>query len=196
MIDILLFSLLVLQTGDQGPAPSHVKGYLDRCMAAGKDNLPLPLPPQKDDVGVFQPANEKDARQGRSVDVLEIVGDDDAIVRAWYAPTPPVSGKPTLADADPTFVDLWIHGVETSGFTAGEPVKLPQVFHVSGNRLFDTTCGKRSLPLLEPIDVDRYRKKTADAGAPHAPINIPDGPKIRPVALPDGSFISFRSGPN
>jgi hypothetical protein len=30
------------------------------------------------------------------------------------------------------------------------PASLPQVFEVTGNQLIDTTCGKRSFPLLQP----------------------------------------------
>lgn len=111
--------------------------------------LALPLPPAKDDVGVFAPV---DPRMGRSVDVLDVVDQDDVIVRAWYWSTKPLPQDP-MADADATFVDLWIHGIDTSRLTARDPAQLPQVFHVTGNELFDTTCGKRSMPRLEPVDL-------------------------------------------
>jgi hypothetical protein len=55
-------------------------------------------------------------------------------------------------------VDLWIHGIDTSRMVPHAPVALLQVFHVTGNKLFDTTCGKRSLPLLEPIDIAIYKQ--------------------------------------
>jgi hypothetical protein len=88
--------------------------------------------------------------------VLEVVDEDDVIVRAWYWLSDPLPKEPTSAE-DATFVDLWIHGIDTSGLTARNPAQLPQVFHVTGNKLFDTTCGKRSLPLLESVDVTPFR---------------------------------------
>jgi predicted GH43/DUF377 family glycosyl hydrolase len=103
---------------------------------------PLRLPPQNGDTGIFLPPNPADARGGRSVDVLEVVDEKNAIVRAWY------SASPT---EDPTYVDLWITGINTNSLTAGAPADLPQVFRVNGSKLFDTTCGRRSLPLLEPL---------------------------------------------
>jgi hypothetical protein len=118
--------------------------------------LPLPLPPEKGAIGIFEPANKQDGRGGKSVDVLEVVDEDDAIVRAWYVPA---AGADPAAAEEPTFVDLWVHGIDTSGLTARSPAKLPGVFQVTGNKLFDTTCGKRSLPLLEPIEIERYRRR-------------------------------------
>lgn len=115
--------------------------------------LPIRLPTEKDSVGVFTPV---DPRLGRSVDVLEIIDDDDVIVRAWFWVTMPLPQNPTAAE-DATFVDLWVHGVDTSQMASRTPVQFKQVFHVTGNKLFDTTCGKRSLPLLEPIDLAPYR---------------------------------------
>jgi hypothetical protein len=121
--------------------------------------VPLPLPPEKEDIGIFVPASAADSRGGKSVDVLEVVDENDAIIRAWYFP-PAASPGNVIAAEDPTFVDLWLHGIDTSTLAAGSAAKLPQVFHVTGNKLFDTTCGKRSLPLLEPIDIDSYRKSS------------------------------------
>lgn len=193
MIQFLVAAVVIVQAGDDQSVAEQVKKYRARCEAAKVKSLPLRLPPEKDDLGVFVPANEKDARQGRSVDVLEIIDDDDAIVRAWYAPSPPVSGK-TATAADPTFVDLWIHGVDTGGWTAGAPVKLAPVFHVAGSQLFDTTCGKRSLPLLKPIDLASFQQGTATAKSPASePLNVSSGPKVRPVALPDGSLRAYRN---
>ena len=100
----------------------------------------LRLPPEKGDVGNLA----VDASVGRSVEVLEVVDEDDAIMRAWYA-----AGDGKTA-TDVTFVDLWVHGINTKGLTAGMPASLPQVFEVTGNQLIDTTCGKRSFPLLQP----------------------------------------------
>jgi hypothetical protein len=51
-----------------------------------------------------------------------------------------------------TFIDLWVSGIDTSKLTVGASAHLRHIFHVTGNKLFDTTCGKRSLPLLESID--------------------------------------------
>jgi hypothetical protein len=78
------------------------------------------------------------------------VDDKNAIVRAWYT-------SADNASDDATLVDLWLTGIDTAGLANARTVRLPQVFHVSGNRLFDTTCGKRSLPLLEPVEIERYR---------------------------------------
>lgn len=99
------------------------------------------LPPQKDDVGVLTPG---DTRLARALDVLEVIDADDAVVRAWYLPADAQSAE------DATFVDLWLHGLDTTSLVAGMPTTLPQTFKVTGSQLFDTTCGKRSLPLLEP----------------------------------------------
>lgn len=117
----------------------------------------LPLPPKKGDAGFFGPAVAVDARRRKSVEVLEVVDEDDVIIRAWYLLTPPGGHN---AGEEATFVDLWVHGIDARKLAAGSPAKLPQVFHVTGNRLFDTACGKRSLPLLEVHDLERYRKKS------------------------------------
>jgi predicted GH43/DUF377 family glycosyl hydrolase len=100
----------------------------------------LRLPPEKDDVGLLA----ADASLKRSVEVLEVIDDDDAIVRAWYLPAGENAG------GEATFIDLWIHGIDTKRLTAGTSATLTQTFHVTGNQLIDTTCGKRSFPLLEP----------------------------------------------
>lgn len=100
------------------------------------------LPPQKDDIGVLTPG---DARLPRALDVLEVVDADDVVVRAWYLPP----GSKEADDA--TFADLWLHGIDTSNLAVGAAATLPQAFRVTGTQLFDTTCGKRSVPLLEPV---------------------------------------------
>lgn len=141
-------ALLAQLKGDVPPEP--VRKYLARCAEAKAADIALPLPPQKDDLGVFPPAKDGDARRGKSVDVLEIVDVDEAIVRAWYLPD-------AATGDDPTFVDLWLQKIDTSRLTAGRSAQFPHVFHVIGSKLFDTTCGKRSLPLLEPIDLKPYR---------------------------------------
>jgi hypothetical protein len=101
----------------------------------------LRLPPQRDDVGTLA----IDERVDRRVDVLEIIDDDETIVRAWYRESA------EAAQGDTTFVDLWIRGIDTSKLKEGEPVALGQTYRVTGNQLIDTTCGRRSFPLLEPM---------------------------------------------
>ncbi len=110
-------------------------------------HLNLPLPPQKGELGTFAKAD--DLPGGRSVVVLEVVDKENAIVRAWY-----LASK----SAEPTFVDLWIQGMDTSTLAADKAAELSSVFYVAGNKLIDTTCGKRSFPLLEGVDIERFRK--------------------------------------
>jgi hypothetical protein len=125
---------------------------LQRLKDSPAPRMRLPLPPQKDDVGTFEPA---DPRIRYNVDVLEVVDGDDAILRAWYLP-------PGETDPDEaTFVDLWVHGIDTSRLKADAPANLPQVFHVTGNEVFDTTCGKRSVPRVEMVEAESYRKGTS-----------------------------------
>src|SRR5262249_31089791 len=111
----------------------------------------LPLPPRKGDKGVLPPPPVGQGPGARgTVQVLEVVGKQDMIIRAWYLP-----GRTAAADrsaaAEPTFVDLWVHGIATSKLSAGARAHLPQVFEVTGTRVFDTACGKRALPLLEAV---------------------------------------------
>lgn len=123
---------------------------LQRLKDSPAPHVRLPLPPQKDDVGTFEPA---DPRIRYNVDVLEVVDGDDAILRAWYLP-------PGEADPDEaTFVDLWVHGIDTSDLKVGAQARLPQVFHVTGNEVFDTTCGKRSVPRVDVVEMEPYRKQ-------------------------------------
>lgn len=91
----------------------------------------LPLPPKKGDQGPLG-----------SVEVLEVVDEDDAIVRAYYAKD---------GDAEGTFVDLWVHGQPTAAWKTGAKVELNAAYRVTGNQSFGTTCGGRSLPLLEMV---------------------------------------------
>ena len=121
---------------------------LAKFKAAHAPLLHLPLPPRKGALGTFAAAEEMPG--GKSVVVLEVMDKENAIVRAWYVPAESV---------EPTFVDVWIQGIDTSSLTAGSAAKLPHVFHVIGNKLIDTTCGKRSFSLLEPVEVERPRSK-------------------------------------
>jgi len=100
----------------------------------------LRLPPERGDAGTLT----ADASLGRSVDVLEVIDEDDAIIRAWYR------AAEQNAAGEGTFVDVWLHGIDTKRLTAGMPAALTQTFQFTGNQLIDTTCGKRSFPLLEP----------------------------------------------
>jgi len=135
--------------------PPHIAKYLERSAALTPTGLaPLPLPPSKDDLGIFVAAGPK---LGKSVDVLEVVDDDEAIVRAWHL-QPGVAAASATED-DLMFVDLWLQGIDASRLTAHMPAVFQQVFHVTGSKLFDTTCGRRSLPLLVPIDIEPYRQR-------------------------------------
>jgi hypothetical protein len=96
----------------------------------------LRLPPEKGDTGVLP---NSAPGLGDNVDVLEVPAPGEAIVRAWYE-----------QGGDLTFVDLWLHGIDTSALAAGAPGEFKQAFQMAGYKLFDTTCGKRSLPLLQP----------------------------------------------
>jgi hypothetical protein len=102
------------------------------------------MPPKKGDVGVIS-LRQVDGQAATSVKVLEVVDGHNLIVRAWFVP-------PGASSA--TFVDLWIRGVETGGFAADQAAALPQVWQVTGNQTLSTTCGGRSLPLLEPLGVE------------------------------------------
>jgi predicted GH43/DUF377 family glycosyl hydrolase len=108
----------------------------------------LRLPPEKGDKGVLT----TDASLGRSLDLLEVIDDDDAIVRAYYLPESVAGGT---APSETSFVDLWVHGVETAKLAEQSPMKLLHTFQVMGTQLIDTTCGKRSFPLLEVVEMEQ-----------------------------------------
>jgi predicted GH43/DUF377 family glycosyl hydrolase len=97
----------------------------------------LRLPPEKDDEGYLL----IDAASGRSVETLETIDDQNAIVRAWY--------RPNVDSPDVTFLDLWVRGIDGKNLSAGNPAKFIQRFRSAGNQLIDTTCGKRSFVVLE-----------------------------------------------
>ena len=132
-------------TGDK---LAQASAELAKFKAAHAPFLHLPLPPRKSEQGTFAAAEETPG--GKSAVVLEVMDKENAIVRAWYLP---------VESVEPTFVDVWIQGIDTSSLTAGSAAKLPHVFHVTGNKLIDTNCGKRSFPLLEPVEVERPRAK-------------------------------------
>jgi len=147
----------VLAKGSQPQLLKEATQKLKQLQESPAALLPLPVPPAKGAIGVFAPATPGDGRGGRSVDVLEVVDEDDAILRVWYAP-PPSSADKDAPLEDPTFVDLWVHGVNTAGLKANQPARLSQVFQVTGTKTFDTTCGGRSMILLEPVDIESYRQ--------------------------------------
>jgi predicted GH43/DUF377 family glycosyl hydrolase len=123
---------------------------------AGGDGQPpnlLRLPPTKGDVGFLSPPGGTDGGHGRSVEVLEVIDEDDAILRAWYVPAA-TSAADNSAAGEATFVDLWVHGISTSGLVPGSKIVPSELFQVTGNKSFDTACGGRSVPALEPVPKD------------------------------------------
>jgi hypothetical protein len=89
--------------------------------------------------------------RGPSVDVLEVIDADEAIVRAWYV-ADAATALDSSATAEPTFVDLWVQGIDTRGLAAGSKATAHGVFRVTGSKSFDTTCGGRSVPALELVE--------------------------------------------
>jgi predicted GH43/DUF377 family glycosyl hydrolase len=106
----------------EGPAAA------DKQSALGAPRV-LRLPPRKGDTGVLSVPK---------VDVLEVIDDDEAIVRAWYA-----TGATEL-----TFVDVWVQRQGAGEWKPGDNVALPQALRCEGSKSFDTTCGGRSVPML------------------------------------------------
>lgn len=90
----------------------------------------LPLPPKKGDAGSLPRL---------TVDVLEVIDATNAIVRVWNGPS--TDGV--------SFVDCWVQGADTSDWRAGETAPLRGSLQCTGTKVFDTTCGGRSVPLLE-----------------------------------------------
>lgn len=120
-----------------GPAPANAEA--------------LALPPQKGAQGVLSPAQTNGQHMARNVEVLEVIDGENAIVRAWYLPTALPARERTDAN-DATFVDLWLQGVDTSELRPGAASTFTHTFQVTGNKSFSTTCGSRSLPLLEAVE--------------------------------------------
>ena len=147
----------MLAKGSQPQLLKEAQQKLKQLKESPAALLPLAIPPGKLGIGVFTPARPGDGRGGRSVDVLEVVDEDDAILRVWYVP-PPSSADKDAPPEDPTFVDLWVHGVDTAGLKANQPARFSQVFQMTGAKTFDTTCGGRSMILLEAVDIEKYRE--------------------------------------
>jgi hypothetical protein len=123
----------------------QARGRLKQLQEGKPPFARLPLPPAKGNAGIFELPAKADTAGDRSLDVLEVVDGGNAIVRAWYA-----------SDTGPTFVDLWVEGIDAGALAEGMPARLTHVFEVVGNKSFGTTCGQRSLPLLRPLDIERY----------------------------------------
>lgn len=141
-----------------------LRKWIERLRVEPAPLAPMPLPVSQDELGVMPAASFADPAKEQTVDVLEVVDDDDLIVRAWY-PLPAQPSAPIDQGAAPgerTFVDLWIRGVDTAELSAGNPATFTQVFNVTGNQTFDTDCGKRGLPRLEPIEVERFRSRPSE----------------------------------
>src|SRR4029079_19132529 len=83
----------------------------------------LRLPPEKDDEGLLL----ADVASGRTVETLEAIDDNNAIIRAWYRPSPD--------SYDVTFLDLWVRGIDAKNLSAGNPAKLTNRFRSAGNQL-------------------------------------------------------------
>lgn len=127
--------------------------------------VPLRIPPEEDDIGVFV-SRKVDGRWGRFVDVLEVIDAHSAVIRVWYTPGVPknkveadkqAAGNQSKAAKDPVPLDFWAQGIDTTGMNDHSQAELPQVFHSQGNKGLPTDCGTRSLPVLTPIDVERFR---------------------------------------
>ncbi|HVJ67319.1 MAG TPA: hypothetical protein VM510_05005 [Caulifigura sp.] len=104
-------------------------------------NEAMPMPPKQGDQGIIL-GGPGDAW----IDVLETVDEDNLIVRVWYVPKPAHDGDTTIGE-EVTFLDLWMNGL-----TAAELVK-PETrirkFRANGTKTFGTTCGGRSMIVLE-----------------------------------------------
>lgn len=101
----------------------------------------LSMPPKVGDAGVLA-----GGPGGAWVDVLETVDEDDLIVRVWYVPAAAQPGMETVGE-EVTFLDMWMHGL-----SAGELAKdatRGRVFKVTGSKTFGTTCGGRTMLVLE-----------------------------------------------
>jgi predicted GH43/DUF377 family glycosyl hydrolase len=96
----------------------------------------LRLPPERGDTGLLA----SDAKSGRTVEVVEVMDETNAIVRAWYR---------EAASGEATFVDLWLRGVRTTDLVPGKLLNSQATFHVTGSQSIDTTCGRRSFLVAE-----------------------------------------------
>lgn len=126
---------------------------LQRLQTEPASPVALAMPPVKGDVGVLQLLPPRAEGNSQSIEVLEVIDGQQAIVRLWYPP------GPDDAPSDRTFVDVWVAGVEAREWEAGKLATLGQVFHCVGSQNFSTTCGGRSVPRLDVLDVERFRAK-------------------------------------
>jgi hypothetical protein len=106
-----------------------------------KENI-LPMPPKQADSGIIA-GGPGDAW----IDVLETIDDDDLIVRVWYVPAPARPGEESVAE-EVTFLDMWLHGLSAADLA--KPETRQRTFKVNGTKTFSTTCGGRTVLVLEP----------------------------------------------
>lgn len=149
----LYFAINTAQWG--GPEAASADPASDNAGAQAippaTDVDPLALPPKKGDIGKLRSQAASARRQGPEVDVLEVIDPQNAIVRAWYTLDADAAADQT-GDKRVTFVDVWVHGVDTHDWPAGGSVHLDQTFRATGNHTFSTDCGGRSVPRLEAVD--------------------------------------------
>ena len=161
-------TLFELQAEPKPDALSRLKAQREELARLKSRSAPLatlPLPPEKDDIGAFEKTTVN-GRQGRFVNVLEVIDKNSAVIRVWYTPSVPtnkvdadkqVAGNQSRGSKKPVPLDFWAQGIDTTGMKDHSQAELPQVFHALGNKGLPTDCGTRSLPVLTPIDVERFR---------------------------------------
>ena len=101
----------------------------------------LAMPPKQGDSGIIA-----GGPNGAWIDVLETIDDDDMIVRVWYVPMAARPGMETVGE-EVTFLDMWMHGLSAAELAKDETKN--RVFRVTGTKSFGTTCGGRSMLVLE-----------------------------------------------
>ena len=152
-------------TSDEAKSLKNARAELEQLKTQPAPLVPLRIPPEKDDVGVFV-SRKVDGRWGRFVDVLEVIDKNSAVIRVWYTPSVPTNkfdadkqdaGNQSRGSKKPVPVDFWAQGIDTTGMKDHSRADLTQVFRALGNKGLPTDCGTRSLPVLTPIDVDRFR---------------------------------------
>lgn len=74
----------------------------------------------------------------RSVTILEVIDDKNAIARVAFQPE----------SGELTFTDVWLSGIDGDSLHAGEVAMIDGEFLVQGTKAIDTTCGRRSFPHL------------------------------------------------
>jgi len=131
-----------------------INAIMHNLLVRGK---PLDLPPTKGNYGTLKSRAHSVAHAGPEIDVLEIIDAENAIVRAWYEPSDDRTGR-NSGGGEVTFVDVWVHGVETQQWQVDDSVKLPHLFHAVGNHVLATDCGGRSFPRLDVTNIESLPK--------------------------------------